>query len=189
MALTADDSTPIPQSPRAADVNAGRLTLISSNMHGFYQSFPVVDDLIKTKSPDVFLLQEHWVTPANLYLFDNNLVDYFSFGCSAMSNRVDTSMLRGRPFGGAILLINKRLGSITQTIDCDERYAIVKVGNKLLVNVYYTCQGTHDRVTWCEELLTQISSWCEQYNDCDIVFAGDLNCNLDSGDPVSYCVK
>jgi len=81
-----------------------------------------------------------------------------------MSNRVDTSMLRGRPFGGAILLINKRLRSITQTIHCDERYAIVKVGNTLLVNVYFSCQGTHDIVTLCEELLTQISSWCEQYN-------------------------
>ena len=110
MALPADDSTPIPWLPRTADVNAGTLTLtlISYNMHGFYQGFPVVDDLIKTKSPDVFLLQEHWLTPANLYLFDNSFVDYFSFGCSAMLNRVHTSMLRGRPFGGAILLINKR---------------------------------------------------------------------------------
>ena len=134
-------------------------------MHGFHQGFPVVDDLIKTKSPDVFLLQELWLTPANLYLFDNNFVDNFSyFGCSAMSNRVETSMLRGRPFGGASLLINKRLRSITQTIHCDERYAIVKVGNTLLVNVYFSCQGTHDIVTLCEELLTQISSWCEQYN-------------------------
>jgi len=85
-------------------------------MHGFHQGFPVVDDLIKTKSPDVFLLQKNWLTPANLYLFDNNFVDYFSLGCSAMSNRVDTSMLRGRPFGGAILLINKRLRSITHSL-------------------------------------------------------------------------
>jgi len=39
---------------------------MSYNMHGFYQGHPVIDDLVNTLKPDVILLQEHWLTPANL---------------------------------------------------------------------------------------------------------------------------
>jgi len=51
---------------------------------------------------DIFLLQKHWLTPANLHKFDEHFTNYFSFGCSAMSNTVESGMLRGRPFGGVI---------------------------------------------------------------------------------------
>ena len=37
---------------------------------------------------------------ANLYLFDSHFVNYFSFGSSAISEKVEIGMLRGRPFGG-----------------------------------------------------------------------------------------
>jgi len=47
------------------------LKVVSFNMHGFHQGQSVVDDLAKHSKPDLFLLQEHWLTPANLYLFDN----------------------------------------------------------------------------------------------------------------------
>ena len=167
----------------------GTLSVTWYNMHGFQQGAPTVDSLIAESSPDIFmLLQEHWLTPTNLCLFDKHFDSYFVYGSSVLSHCIDSGMLRGRPYGGVMILINKNLRP-TQTIHCAERYVVVKVRNKLLVNVYFPCQGMHDRVTLCEELLTQISSWCEQYNDCEIVFAGDLNCNLDSGDPVSYCVK
>ena len=35
--------------------------------------------------PDIFLLQEHWLTPANLFKFDKYFSDYLSFGSSAMA--------------------------------------------------------------------------------------------------------
>ena len=53
-----------------------KLKLVSYNMHGFYQGFSVVDELIKTRSPDVLLLQEDWLTPANLYVFDKYFANF-----------------------------------------------------------------------------------------------------------------
>jgi len=54
------------------------------------------------------------------------------------------------------------------------------------VNVYLPCQGTQDRIILCDDLLAQISSWCDQYSGCDLIIAGDFNCCLDSSsDPVS----
>jgi hypothetical protein len=55
-----------------------------------------------------FLLQEHWLTPANLCQFNAHLV-YFTRGCSAVTNWVDSGMLVGRPFGGVIAMISNCL--------------------------------------------------------------------------------
>ena len=165
--------------------NFGVLKLVSFNMHGFHQGFSVVDELVNTTSPDVFFIQEHWLTPANLYLFDKHFVNYFSFGVSAMTKHVESGMQVGRPFGGVIMLISNKLRGITQTVHCDERFVVVKIADKLLVNVYLPCQGTPDRVVMCEDLLAQISSWCERYSGCELVIAGDFNCDLSSGDTIS----
>lgn len=65
--------------------NTIRVKIMSFNMHGFHQGCPVLDDMIELFNPDVLLLQEHWLTPANLNKFDSHFTNYFSFGCSAMS--------------------------------------------------------------------------------------------------------
>ena len=52
-----------------------------------------------------------------------------------MSNTVESGMLRGRPFGSVICLINKDLRKITRTIHCSDRYSIVKVGDCIFINV------------------------------------------------------
>ena len=54
-------------------------------MHGFFQGLPVVEELIDDETPDIFMLQEHWLTPSKLSNFDQKFDNYFSFGCSAMS--------------------------------------------------------------------------------------------------------
>ena len=61
--------------------------------------------MITQYDPDVILLQEHWLTPAKLHLFDSHFVNYFSFGSLAMMKHVEVGMLRGRLFGGVIILI------------------------------------------------------------------------------------
>jgi len=71
-------------------------------------------------------------------------------------------------------------------VHCEERFSIVKIADVLIVNVYLPCQGTQDRIILCDDLLAQISSWCDQYSGCDLIIAGDFNCCLDnSSDPVS----
>jgi len=52
---------------------------------------------------DVFMLQEHWLTPDNLSKFDRFLLIFFHLDVHAMSR----SMLRGRPFGGVITVTGK----------------------------------------------------------------------------------
>lgn len=63
-------------------------------MHGFHQGLSVVQDLAASGKDqiDIFLLQEHWLTPANLYKFDEQFSEYFCFGGSAMSKCVQSGM-------------------------------------------------------------------------------------------------
>ena len=50
------------------------LYIVSYNMHGFNQGIEVVSDLANSNDPpDIILLQEHWLTPANLFLFGEKL--------------------------------------------------------------------------------------------------------------------
>ena len=65
------------------------LKIVSYNLRGFNQGETVIQELINDIEPQILLCQEHWLTPANLNKFDK-FVDYFSFGCSAMSLAVES---------------------------------------------------------------------------------------------------
>ena len=155
------------------------LKIMSFNMHGFFQGCPALDDMITQYSPDVFCLQEHWLTPTNLSKFDIHFTDYFSVGSSAMSSTVETGMLRGRPFGGVMCLIKNNLRAVSRTVYCSERYVIIKVNDCIVANVYLPCVGTVDRDEICGEILAEIGSWYDHYSDCTLVIAGDFNVDLD----------
>jgi len=168
--------------------NEVSLKIVSYNMHGFHQGYAALEDLNKTYYPDVILLQEHWLAPSNLYKFDNYFTGFFSFGCSAMMKNVETGMLRGRPFGGVMMLIKNDLRKYTETVVCDERYIIVKIGDLLIVNTYLPCCGTEGRIDISKDILLQIEYWCEHFHWCRCLVAGDFNCNLDSTDPVAQLI-
>ena len=46
-------------------------------MHGFYQGFSVTEHLIKSDTPDILLLQERCLTPANMDNFDKYFPNFF----------------------------------------------------------------------------------------------------------------
>ena len=154
------------------------LKVISYNLHGFYQGYSVTEDLLAEGNPDIFLLQEHWLTPANLS-------NYFSFGCSAMSNCLDSGMLRGRPYYGVMILVNKNLRKHTITVHCEERFAVIKVFKYLFIDLHLPCSGTDNRNVITCDLLDDVWSWRERYSDCECVIGGDFNCNMDSNDSVA----
>jgi exonuclease III len=166
-----------------------RIKVVSFNMHGFNQGCAAIDELISNYSPDVVLLQEHWLTPVNLHKFDDNYANYFSFGCSAMSKNVESGMLSGRPFGGVMCLVNNNLRKLSETIYCSERFAVIKVCNCIIINVYLPCVGTADRLLICEDLLTDAWAWRERFTDCECIIAGDFNTDLNSSDIVSTWIN
>lgn len=159
------------------------LVIASYNLHGFNQGRMGIDELISTYEPDVLLLQEHWLTPANLSKFDC-YDHYCPFGSSAMSDVVSTDMLVGRPFGGVMTLVNNRLRPISSVIHCSDRFVIIKINNFMVINIYLPCSGTPNRIHLCESIFNEIHSFCEPFKDCKFVIGGDFNVNLDLSDSV-----
>ena len=95
---------------------------------------------------------------------------------------------RSSLWGG--ILVKSSLRAQTETVHCDERYIVMRVGNCLLVNVYLPCIGSADRQLICDNMLDEICSWREHCTDCQVVAAGDLNVRLDKvSDSVADSVK
>ena len=102
-----------------------------------------------------------------------------------MNEVIESGMLKGRPFGGVMIMIKNDLRRLTETVFCSSRYAIIRVANLLFINVYLPCNGTSNRLIICQDLLAEIWSWCEQFPCCHYVFAGDFNANIDGSDTIS----
>jgi len=165
------------------------LSIVSYNMHGFNQGYHTVRDLALSTNPDIFLLQEHWLTPANLSKFEDNFPQYICYGASAMATCVETGVLRGRPFGGVMTLVSRKLQMCSKIICAEERYAIVVVGNLLTVNVYMPCAGMINRQFMYEEILGDLLVWMHKYPNHTVVIGGDINSDLDEGNPISQLVN
>ena len=155
------------------------LNVVSYNMHGFNQGFSTIRDLCLQNKPDIFIIQEHWLTPDNISRFERIFPDYFSFGSSAMINTIESGLLKGRPFGGVLVLLKKELQKFTRTLFSSDRCVIVKIFNYLLINVYLPCAGTVDRLLIIEEILNDICNYLDDYPGCIHLIGGDFNCDLD----------
>ena len=163
--------------PNKVFVNDQTMSIMSYNMHGFNCGHRTVRDCILQDMPDVLMLQEHWLTPANLYKFDENFPQYLCFGSSAMNECVQTGVLRGRPFGGVMTLINRKLKA--EVICAADRFVIVTVGDLLIINVYLPCAGSRDRNFEYPDVLNNLLIWLQKYPDSDVIVGGDFNTDID----------
>jgi len=93
------------------------LYIVSYSMRGFNQGIEVVRDLVdSTDPPCIILLQEHWLTPSNMFPFGEKINSHFAFGKSAMSHCDTQGPLFGRPYGGTLTLIKNELRVATKCI-------------------------------------------------------------------------
>jgi exonuclease III len=173
-----------------ASTNNNNLLIVTYNMHGFYQGAVVVDDLVNSDvCPDVVLLQETWLTPANLYLLGEKFPTHFAIGKSAMSDRISQGPLIGRPYGGTSTLIKNELRSFVESVYCADRYVIVRINKLLIANIYLPCAGTADRLYIVDNVLQDVWSWRTKYPDCSFIIGGDFNCDFSRQNDVSVYIQ
>jgi len=165
------------------------LSVVSYNMHGFNQGSHTVRDLVLDIKSDIFLLQEHWLTPANLSKFEHSFPQYMCFGSSAMTTSVETGVLRGRPYGGVMTLVNRTLQTCSKIVCAEDRYVIVIVNNLLVINVYMPCVGTINRSLIYEEILNNLELWMRKYTNHTVVIGGDINLDLNNVNSSSEIVN
>lgn len=169
-----------------------QLTIITYNMHGFNQGYSIVREisLLDSTAPDIWLLQEHWLSPATLSRLDN-FPNYVTFGTSAMNECMEAGLRIGRPFGGVATLIKNKWRRNVKVICTSERCVVIKVFDCVIINVYMPCSGTVNRVQIVEENLELIRQQFEIHGECQFILGGDFNSNLDaaSSDPVTVLLR
>jgi len=163
------------------DLLTSQLVIISYNLHGFNQGKHGIDELISTIEPDFFLLQEHWLTPDNMYKLSELSAKYSIFGSSAMGACVSSGPLIGRPFGGTAIMVNNKHVSVTTNLISSDRYTAIKVGDLLLITVYMPCVGTAQRDSLYNDILCELDALLYAHRECKQCFiGGDFNTDLDS---------
>ena len=186
--MTEDCTTSVPNSDSVYNLNVDKISIVSFNLHGLNQGKLAIHEIIDSHMPDIILIQEHWLTPANLYKLDE-FDGYYAFGSSAMNTVVAQGPIYGRPFGGVGALIKNSLRGHCETIHAGERFLVLKMFNYIIMNVYLPCDGTSDRLHLCEYLLNEILFWREQFTNCNYILAGDLNVELGSLDAIDKCIS
>jgi exonuclease III len=156
----------------SSNFNLDRVTIVSFNMHGMNQGKLAICDIIASHNPDIILMQEHWLTPANLYKLDD-FDGYYAFGSSAMNNTIVQGPLYGRPFGGVGALIKNSLRCDCETLYAGDRFLVLKIYNFIIINVYMPCDGSTDRLRLYEFILNEILVWREQFSHCSYILAGE----------------
>jgi len=86
------------------------------------------------------MLQEHWLTPHNMYKFSTDFPGYYVYGSLAMEFTVQSEPLIGQPFGGTVTLIKNDLMPVCKCINASEQFVIVKLGDLVCINVYLLVQ-------------------------------------------------
>jgi hypothetical protein len=66
-----------------------------------------------------------------------------------------------------------------------ERFAIICIGDIIIVSVYLPCAGTANREFMCDEIINDINYWIDEYPQNKIVLGGDLNCNLNDNSQIT----
>ena len=155
------------------------LTAVCYNMHSFNQGLSAIHDLRNRNKPDVILIQEHWLTEANLYKFDQTFPEYFYFGSPAISSSRN-SFSSGRPAGGTGILINSVHKKFCRTLFSSHRCVIAKLFDFVIINIYMPCVGFPDRLHIIEETLGDIYNCVQNYDSCIFLLGGDFNCVLDN---------
>ena len=156
---------------------AGSFSIVSYNMHGFGQGRPLLSDLCL--SSDIICVQEHWLLPDSLINFNEFSSDFVGFSTSAMDAVSGKGILRGRPFGGVGVLVNRRHAHKVKCLATAERYLILFVHDLIIVNLYLPVCKDVDMYKNCMlDIMSGVGLILDQYSDYPIIVAGDLNCDL-----------
>lgn len=167
---------------------APHIKIVSYNMNGFNQGRPVLQHLCETLLPDIVLLQEHWLTTQNLLDLLCFSPNYIGFGSSAMDSVLEKHILIGRPFGGTAILINSKWSNSVSEILLTERMTIVQLNKLLIFNVYLPYESPTS-VLVTQSILDEAASVILQHPQCDVLFGGDMNCNLHSNTRDANVIK
>ena len=188
------------------DVNESRINLMlsSHNINGFKNSKEFLHSRCQDETHAIFAIQEHWLKPPvrkqqGLNLLKSLHKDYDGYGTSAMTKRMESEILKGRPYGGTGFLFSKNLSQVIRpcTQYIHDRVSVIELNTKngmiLLINAYlpfYDTRNLQSQLLLYKETMAYVENIIQSNIDCRFVLLMDLNCNIyNSNHPYSKIIN
>lgn len=157
-------------------------SMCTFNMHGYNQGLLNLKRLTDVLKCDIICLQETWLSSDLQYKFDYFKSNYILFHSTCeLDKKLSYEILKGRPFGGVSILINKILCkrfrniSLVQVAD---KFLIVKCDQVLIVNLYLPKCVSDSDFDSLLDILYALKGCISQESYSAIFCCGDFNCNL-----------
>jgi exonuclease III len=129
-------------------------SVITFNLHGFNQGGLYLNELCTSGKYDLIGVQEHWLAPSCIVKLKSLSKNYSVYGKSAMETIVSIGPLRGRPWGGAAIMVKKQYCPYIKHIVVDDRFVLIVINDCTFVNVYMPVDdGSHDSLNIVLETL------------------------------------
>ena len=168
------------------------IKLRSHNVHGFGTSKDFLYQSCNNNDFSILAIQEHWLRPACRKVKGINQLkvlhpNYDAFGSSAMDSQVETSIMKGRPFGGTGFIFDRILSNCLRArVDFKHpRVSVmelcVKNHNLLLVNAYMPYFNTScltEQLNEYRDTIAFVENIMSSYPTHSFVLFMDMNCNL-----------
>ena len=158
----------------------------SFNLHGIQQGKSQLLELCD--SHDVIAIQEHWLADYDLDRILDFHIDFTTVAKSAMTEKIQSGFLHGRPFGGVAILVKKSVISNVRIVGVDEKNRCLAVlitfhGNYklLVVDVYLPCSEPGQEYQTALLDCLGFTENCIVSNDYNAVMVlGDFNFECDN---------
>ena len=158
------------------------ISIASFNCKGFKErNFDYLKELYD--KVDIMMIQETW-----LYSFEDNIINKIFNGCNnySVSAMNDSDIGRkGRPYGGCSIVWKNSLAIKVSPINTiSNRICAVCIecdaDNLLLINVYMpTIDSSVDNLNEYSDVLGELSSLIQTFNDSKILIGGDFNIDFE----------
>jgi len=126
---------------------AHSVSIASCNLHGLNQGRTLLENMCDCF--DIIAVEEHWLSSCDLDKLTCFHSDFLGYAWSAMTDKLESSILLGRPYGGLGLLVNKLLNVKVMPLACQSNSRSVVVSlpfpnryTLLLSIVYFPCYKT-----------------------------------------------
>jgi len=162
------------------DNSTSVFSVIKYNLHGLNQGSSLLRDLCEINKYyfDCICVQEHWLSPANLSHVVNFSPDYTFYGMSAMELKLNSGVLRGRPFGGVGILLKNIFCKDVIFYEANENFVLLKFSKLVIISIYLPCSSVKNGDVIACQVLEQIRNLiCPSENNY-VICSGDYNANL-----------
>ena len=168
------------------------INISSHNINGFSGSRDFLKRRCDTESHAILAIQEHWLKPAfRKHQGINKLRDvhpkYEGYGTSAMNDKITSTVLKGRPYGGTGFIFSKSLNTCLKP-RCEYQHDRVTVMmltdmnvDILIINAYlpfYDVNNLQQQLNLYTDTIGYIDYVMSANPGCAFILTLDMNCNI-----------